>query len=71
MNVCVKSSIKRLKFCILGNDSLHLVHVGDGGGVQQLVGDLLDGGAGRSVHTLHGHGRGPALVDGLQTCYRC
>ena len=65
------ASIKRLKVdrksC---NDSLHLVHVGDGGGVQQLVGDLLDGGAGRGVHTLHGHGGGPALVDGLQSCYR-
>ena len=63
------ASIKRLKVHNLRkscNDSLHLVHVGDGGGVQQLVGDLLDGGAGRGVHTLHGHGGGAPLVYGLK-----
>ena len=44
----------------------YLIHVGDGGGVEELVGDLLDGGTGRGVHPLHGHGGGAALVNGLE-----
>ena len=44
----------------------YLIHVGDGGGVEKLVRDLLDGGTGRSVHPLHGHGGGAALVNGLE-----
>ena len=33
----------------------YLIHVGDGGGVEELVGDLLDVGTGRGVYPLHGH----------------
>ena len=44
----------------------YLVHIGDSGGVEKLVRDLLDSGAGRGVHPLHGHRGGAALVYGLE-----
>ena len=43
-----------------------LVHVGHSRGVQQLVRDLLHGGAGGRVDPLDGHRGGAALVDGLE-----
>ena len=43
-----------------------LVHVGHSRGVQQLVRDLLHGGAGGGVDPLDGHRGGAALVDGLE-----
>ena len=45
---------------------LYLEEVGDGRGVEQLVGDLLEGGAGGGVHPLDGYRGGGALVDGLE-----
>ena len=43
-----------------------LVQVGHGGGVKELVRDLLEGGCACGVHTLDGHRGGSTLVDGLE-----